>query len=51
MHSVYAAAFSLDRAEALKFAMFEPGARPRAVILVPGIRELDMSDVPEGRAA
>jgi hypothetical protein len=41
----------LDRAEAVKFAMFEAGARPRAVILVPGILELDMSDVPEGRAA
>jgi hypothetical protein len=33
-----------DRAEALKFAMFELGGQPRAVILVPGVLELDMSD-------
>jgi hypothetical protein len=29
------------RAEALKFAMFENGNRPQAVIMVPGILELD----------
>jgi hypothetical protein len=34
----------LDRAEALKFAMFESGGQPRAVILVPGVLELDMGD-------
>jgi hypothetical protein len=33
----------VDRAEALKFAMFENGHHPEAVVLVPGILELDMS--------
>ena len=33
----------VDRAEALKFARFENGNRPQAVIMVPGILELDMS--------
>jgi hypothetical protein len=33
----------VDRAEAVKFAMFENGHRPQAVIMVPGILELDMS--------
>jgi hypothetical protein len=33
----------IDRAEALKFAMFENGHRPEAVIMVPGILELNMS--------
>lgn len=33
----------VDRTEALKFAMFENGNRPRAVIMVPGTLELDMS--------
>ena len=33
----------VDRAEALKFAMFENGNRPQAVIMVPGVLELDMS--------
>jgi hypothetical protein len=32
----------VDRAEALKFAMFENGNRPQAVIMVPGILELDV---------
>jgi hypothetical protein len=36
----------VDRAEAVKFAMFENGHRPRAVIMVPGILELDMSGKP-----
>jgi hypothetical protein len=31
----------VDRAEAIKFAMFENGNRPQAVIMVPGILELD----------
>jgi len=31
------------RAEAVKFAMFENGNRPQAVIMVPGFLELDMS--------
>lgn len=33
----------VDRAEALRFAMFENGNRPQAVIMVPGVFELDMS--------
>jgi hypothetical protein len=33
----------VDRAEALRFALFENGHRPQAVIMVPGIFELDMS--------
>jgi hypothetical protein len=33
----------VDRTEALKFAMFENGNRPQAVIMVPGVFELDMS--------
>jgi hypothetical protein len=32
----------VGRAEALKFAMFENGNRPQAVIMVPGILELDL---------
>ena len=36
----------VDRAEAVKFAMFENGKRPQAVIMVPGILELDMSRKP-----
>ena len=36
----------IDRAEAVKFAMFENGHRPQAVIMVPGILELDMSAKP-----
>jgi len=33
----------VDRAEALRFAMFENGNRPQAVVMVPGVFELDMS--------
>jgi hypothetical protein len=36
----------IDRAEAVKFAMFESGNRPQAVIMVPGILELDMNAKP-----
>ena len=36
----------VDRAQALRFAMFENGKRPEAVIMVPGIIELDMSRKP-----
>jgi hypothetical protein len=35
-----------EPAEAVKFAMFENGNRPQAVIMVPGILELDMSAQP-----
>jgi hypothetical protein len=33
----------ISRAEAMRFAMFENGRRPQAVIMVPGIIELDMT--------
>jgi len=33
----------VDRAKALKFAMFENGNRPQAVVMVPGVLELDMN--------
>jgi hypothetical protein len=33
----------VGRAEALKFAMFENGNRPQAVIMVPGVFELDVN--------
>ena len=36
----------VDRTEALKFAMFENGNCPQAVIIVPGVLELDMSSKP-----
>lgn len=41
----------VDRAEALKFAMFENGHRPQAVIMVPGVLELDMSARPSTNQA
>jgi hypothetical protein len=36
----------VDRTEALKFALFENGNRLQAVVMVPGILELDMSAQP-----
>jgi hypothetical protein len=36
----------VNRAEALKFAMFENGNRPQAVIMVPDVLELNMSGRP-----
>jgi hypothetical protein len=36
----------VGRAEAVKFAMFENGNRPQAVIMVPGILELDLDRRP-----
>jgi hypothetical protein len=36
----------VGRAEALKFAIFENGNRPQAVIIVPGILELDIRNPP-----
>jgi len=36
----------VDRAEALRFATFGNGDRPQAVIMVPGVFELDMSRRP-----
>jgi hypothetical protein len=32
----------VDRAEALRFAMFENGHRPQAVVMVPGVMDLDL---------
>jgi hypothetical protein len=37
----------VDRAEALRFALFENGNRPQAVIMVPGVFELDMNRKPK----
>jgi len=36
----------VGRTEALKYAMFENGKRPDAVVMVPGVLELDMSTKP-----
>jgi hypothetical protein len=36
----------VDRTEALRFAMFENGNQPQAVIMVAGVFELDMSRKP-----
>jgi hypothetical protein len=33
----------VDRAQALKFALFENGNRPQAVLMVPGTLELNMA--------
>ena len=33
----------IDRTEALRFALFENGRRPQAVLMVPGILELDFN--------
>jgi hypothetical protein len=33
----------VSRAEAVRYAMFESGRRPQAVIMVPGVLELDMA--------
>jgi hypothetical protein len=37
----------VDRAGALKFAMYENGNRPQAVIMVPGILKLDLNAKPQ----
>jgi hypothetical protein len=36
----------INRVEALRFAMFENGNRPQAVVMVPGVFELDMNRRP-----
>jgi hypothetical protein len=41
----------IDRAQALKFALFENGNRPQAVVMVPGVFELNMSGRPAARTA
>ncbi|AMN41978.1 hypothetical protein [Rhodoplanes sp. Z2-YC6860] len=33
----------VDRAQALRFALFENGRNPRAVIMVPGVMSLDLN--------
>lgn len=33
----------VDRTQALRFAMLENGSRPQAVIMVPGVFELDVN--------
>ena len=37
----------VDRAQALRFAMFENGRHPESVIMVPGVFELNTSRKPE----
>jgi hypothetical protein len=37
----------INRAAALKFALFENGRRPQAVVMVPGVFELDLSRKPQ----
>ena len=34
----------VDRVKALRFALFENGNNPQAVVMVPGVLELNMSD-------
>jgi hypothetical protein len=41
----------VNRAEALKYAMFENGHRPQAVIMVPSVLELDLNSRPLAQAA
>ena len=41
----------VSRAAALKYALFENGNRPQAVVMVPGILELDMNAAPLARPA
>ena len=36
----------VNRAQAVKFAMFENGNRPHAVIMVPGVLELNLGGSP-----
>jgi hypothetical protein len=36
----------VERKDALKYALFENGYRPQAVVMVPGVLELDMNAVP-----
>ena len=41
----------VGRSEALKYALFENGNRPQAVVMVPGVLELDMDAPPPALAA
>jgi hypothetical protein len=38
----------VSRAEAVRYAMFESGREPQAVIMVPGVLELDMGELDAG---
>jgi len=40
----------IDRAEALRFALFENGQQRQAVLMVPGVLELDMKPGSKGRS-
>ena len=40
----------VDRMEALKYALFENGNRPQAVVMVPGVLELDIRAQPRPTA-
>lgn len=40
----------VDRSQALKFAMFESDRRPQAVVMVPGVLELDLVGQPNATA-
>jgi hypothetical protein len=39
----------VNRAEALRFAMFENGNRPQGVLMVPGVFELDMKQAGDAK--
>jgi hypothetical protein len=41
----------INRAQALKFALFENGNCPQAVVMVPGVLELNMSGKPQMQSA
>ena len=41
----------VDRKEALKYALFENGNRPQAVVMIPGILDLNMRAAPLPLAA
>ena len=41
----------IDRAQALRFALFENGHRPQAVIMIPDVLELDLSAGPSVASA
>ena len=40
----------IDRTEALRFALFENGRQPQAVLMVPGILELDFNQTTRRKA-
>jgi hypothetical protein len=44
-HHLYGGLF-IDRAAALRFALFENGNRPQCVVMVPGVLELDLNSSP-----